>query len=235
MYPTMINAIAIIFGGMIGLNISKILTDRYKEIIMQGLGVTIVVLGISMAIESKSSLLMLSTVVLGALIGEYWRVQEKFESVGEYIKGRLTKFNVSETFTEGFVNGIFFFSMGTLGIIGAIEYELNGDPSMFYAKTIIDGLLALVLSTTMGVGVVMSVVLMLSYQTGLCVLASLIAPVFNDAIIVELTAVGGVIVLAAGLGLLNIVNMRTSNLLPALLVIVAYAVLVKFFPALYIL
>ena len=221
---TVINALTVLAGGGLGALLGQRLPERVRETVMAGLGLVTLIVGLQLALETENVLVVLVSVLLGALLGEWWRIDVGLERLSDWLKGRLAgRASASSLahFNEGFITASLVFCVGPMTILGSLEDGLTGDYSLLAIKAVLDGFAALAFASSLGIGVLFSVVTVVVYQGGLTLLAGLAEGVFSEAMIREMSATGGVLVLAIGLLLLNIKQIRVANLLPSLGVVLA--------------
>ncbi len=218
MKGTLVNVVAIILGCLIGFILKSKFPEKLGKIVMQALGLVCLIIGIQMALQISSILLMIFSLVIGGAIGEFIGIEEKLTGFGEKIKGRFKINAVSERFVEGFVSASLLYCVGSMAIMGALEEGLSGNPEILYTKSLMDGISSIALTAAMGIGVLFSTIPVLFYQGGITLLAQLIRDFLSPEVINEMTAVGGVLILSIGFDLLEIRKIRTGNLLPAILI-----------------
>ncbi|WP_080871895.1 DUF554 domain-containing protein [Oceanobacillus timonensis] len=223
LFGTIVNIVFIIIGSIIGLFFTKI-PERFKETVMNGIGLAIVLIGLQMALQTEQIIIVLLSLLSGAIIGEGLKIEEGLNRFGTWIGNRFAVSGNNTSISQGFVTASLIFCVGALAIIGALDSGIRGDHGVLITKGIIDGFTALVLTTTLGIGVILSAVPVLLYQGTIALLATQInrwvPDAFLDGLIVELTAVGGLLILAIGLNLLNITKIRIGNLLPSIVTVV---------------
>ncbi|MFD1067007.1 DUF554 domain-containing protein [Oceanobacillus locisalsi] len=223
LFGTIVNVVFIIIGSIIGLFFTKI-PERFKETVMNGIGLAIVLIGLQMALQTEQIIIVLLSLLSGAIIGEGLKIEEGLNRFGEWIGTRFAVSNNNTSISQGFVTASLIFCVGALAIIGALDSGIRGDHGVLITKGIIDGFTALVLTTTLGIGVILSAAPVFLYQGTIALLATQInrwvPDAFLDGLIVELTAVGGLLILAIGLNLLNITKIRIGNLLPSIVTVV---------------
>ncbi len=221
---TIINALTVLAGGGLGALLGGRLPERVRETVIAGLGLVTILVGLDLALATENVLVVLVSVLVGALLGEWWRIDVALERASDWLKGRLAR-RASATslahFNEGFITASLVFCVGPMTILGSLEDGLTGDYSLLAIKAVLDGFAALAFASSLGIGVVFSVITVVVYQGGLTLLAGLAEGVFSEAMIREMSATGGVLVLAIGLLLLNIKQIRVANLLPSLGVVLA--------------
>lgn len=224
MTGTIVNAGAVIAGSLIGLMINRRLNPRFTSTVFQAIGLFTVFLGISMALKTDNILLIIFSLVLGALTGELMRIDKGIERLSDVLKQKLKSRN--DRFSEGLITSFLLFCMGSMTILGAIEEGLGDEPNLLLAKSLMDGFSSIALASAMGVGVLFSVVPLLIYQGGITLFAEYFQEHATDLFVNELTAVGGILLLGLGISILDIKKVNIVNMLPALIYIL---VLVYFF------
>jgi uncharacterized membrane protein YqgA involved in biofilm formation len=208
--------LAIVIGGLVGLLLRGRLADRFNVIMMQGLGLTVLVIGLKMALQCQNSIIVLLSLVIGGLIGEALRIEDRFESFSHSLENRMG--GAEGEFSRGFVAASLLYCVGAMAVTGAIQNGLTGDYSVLLVKSFLDGISALALSAGLGYGVIFSAIPVLMYQGAISLLAIWVKPILNDAVVLEMSATGGVLILAIALATLQIKRIKIANFLPALLV-----------------
>lgn len=212
---TIINVGAIILGTGLGVLLGGRFPQRIRETVMHGLGALTMLLGISMALESQNFLIVMGAVLLGGISGELLGIDKALKRLGDSLESRISK-NPSSTFSAGFVTASLLFCIGPMAVVGSIQDGISGSYSVLATKSILDGFSALAFSAALGWGVGFSALSVLVYQGAITLLAVYAQQVMTEAMIAELTAAGGVLVLALGFKLLEIKDIRVANLLPAI-------------------
>jgi len=221
MTGTIINILAIIVGSIIGLLIHSNLPDRIKKIVFQAIGLFTAFLGISMALKTNEILIMIFSIVIGAIIGEVLKLEEYLEKIGNIAKRKLKSKN--EKFIEGFVTSFLLFSIGSMTILGSIEQGLGDEPKLLIAKSILDGFSSVILASSFGFGVLLSIIPVFFTEMGITIFAKWIDKYLEVAVIDELTAVGGLLLIGLAINILEIKKIKVTNMLPALVVVVIIA------------
>lgn len=211
---TIVNVLAVLVGGAAGLLAGNRLPERLRLVVFQGLGLCTLAIGVTMILKMHNPLVVIFSVVMGAVAGELLGLERRFEALSERLKARLKSDN--ELFTDGLVTAFLIFCVGSMTILGAFDEGLRGDPTLLFTKSMLDGFAAIALAATYGLGVLFSVVPLFLYQYGLTLFAGLLQHLFTEAMIAQLTATGGVLILGIGLNLLNIKRIPLTNFLPAL-------------------
>ncbi len=215
---TIINAIAIIIGGALGLLFRKGFPERIAQTTLQVLGLFTLVVGVSMAIQGQEFIMILISLVVGAILGEWADIEGHLERFGGWLEKR---FHVTEgSPAKGFIYASLLFCVWSMAIVGSITDGLKGDRSILVTKAVMDGIISIPFAASMGFGVLGSALPVLFYQGGITLLASKLQSLFTPEMIRELTSVGGVIVMGIGINILGLQKIRVGNFIPALLLII---------------
>lgn len=232
LWGTIINAIAIIAGGLLGSLIPRI-SEGMRHTVMQGLGLVIAVLGISMALKSTNLLIVIISLVLGGILGELFRIESRLQQLGLWLERVIQRGGKTEStkssIAEGFVTATLVYCIGAMAILGAIDSGLRNNHDILYTKSMLDGISAIIFASTLGIGVVFSSIPVFVYQGIIALSASFIYLFVSNtelnAIITEVTAVGGVLIIGLGINILGIIKINVANLLPSI-IIAAISVLI---------
>jgi len=220
MTGTIINVITVILGGILGLLFGGKLPQRVRDAVLSVLGLFTMALGLQMFLETNNALIVLGALLAGTLLGEWWHIESRMEHFGEKLKARFSKVSGRQDlsrFVEGFLTASILFCVGPMTILGSIQDGLTGDYSLLATKAVMDGFAALAFASTMGVGVVFSSLIVLIFQGGISLLAVQVQGAITAAMIAEMSAAGGVILIGIAMSnILAIKKMRTGNALPAL-------------------
>src|SRR5690625_4706445 len=221
LYGVIINGITIVVGSIIGLYFTNI-KERYKETVIQGVSLVVIIIGLQMALIANNMVIVLLSILIGAIIGELLNLENQINNFAKKITNPLKTKN-NDQITEAFITATLIFAVGAMAIIGALDSGVRGDHEILITKAVIDGFTAIVLTTTLGYGVIFSAVTVVLYQGTIALLATQIEKIIPEyllaGLIDQITAVGGLLIIAIGLNLLKLTNIRISNLLPALIVI----------------
>ncbi|MFC4321699.1 DUF554 domain-containing protein [Litchfieldia salsa] len=227
---TIVNGICIILGSVLGKLLNRI-PEGIKHTVMQGISLAVIILGIQMGLKSEQFLIVIFSLVFGAIIGEYLALDDRLNNLGNWIEEKVGK-NSEGTVAKGFVTGTLIFVIGAMAIIGALDSGLRQDHGVLYTKSIIDGFTSLILATTLGIGVIFSAIPVMLYQGSIALFATQIEKwvpqVLMDSFIVEMTATGGIMILAIGLNLLGLTKIKVANFLPSILVTALLVVIIYF-------
>lgn len=219
---TLVNAILIVVGTLIGRALRNI-PEKMKETVMYVIGLAVVVLGLQMGLESQNFIVVIISLVFGAVIGEWMNLDRKLNEFGRWIEVKLGAKESKDSIAQGFVTATLIFVIGAMGIIGALESGLSNEHGVLISKGLIDGFTSIILASTLGIGVLLAAIPVFVYQGLIALFAtqiSLIVPeAALDMFITEMTATGGVMIVAIGLNLMGLTKMRVANLLPGVIVV----------------
>lgn len=225
---TIINTVAVIFGGMLGIVLKNGVTKRFEKIMMQANGLAVIFIGISGAlkymlvvednnISTQGTMLMIFSLVIGSLIGEWINIEAKMEIIGEKLKSAV-KIKNDNRFVDGFVTTSLIICIGAMAIVGSMQDGLTGDSSMLVAKSLLDFVIVVILTATYGIGAAFSAIPIFVYQGSITLIAALFGSVISDVLISDLSFVGSTLVFCVGVNLVREKTFRVANMLPALLV-----------------
>lgn len=218
---TLANGLGIVVGTLLG-SLCRNIPESMKTTVMQAIGLAIAVLGIQMGMKSEQFLLVILSLVIGTVAGEALKLEEKLSSIGSWIESKVGSGQGSVA--EGFVTATLIFVVGAMAIIGALDSGIRGNHDVLYTKAVMDGFISLLLSTTLGIGVIFSAIAVVLYQGLIAVFAAqidrIVPEALMDQLIIEMTATGGIMILAIGLNLIGITKVKVANLLPAIVVVI---------------
>ena len=223
MTGTIVNTGAILAGSFIGISAGKFLPDRIKTIAVQALGLSVVLIGLKMALSGKEPIVTIGCVLLGAITGELIKIEQGTERLGEWLKTHAR--SDSSTFVQGFVSASVLYLTGAMMIVGSIQDGTVGDASTLYTKALLDGVASVALSSTLGIGVAFSALSVLLVQGSITLLASKLLFMQNPDVLDAVTASGGLLILGIGTNVLGLTKIRIGNFLPALLYAILWVVL----------
>ena len=217
MIGSIINASAVIIGGIIGLLIHKRLPKNITQTTFQAIGLFTMVLGVTMAIKTTNYLAMIISLVTGSIIGSLLHLESFITRFGEYLKKKTGSTN--HRFSEGFITAFMLYCMGSLTILGSIEEGLGNPPTLLLSKSVLDGFSSIALAASMGAGVIFSALPLLVYQGSITLVTSFVHQSLSEVIITELSAVGGVLLVGLGIDILKLKKISVLNMLPSLPII----------------
>lgn len=215
MTGTFINMAAVAAGALIGVTIGKRMPQKLQEIVFQALGLVVGAIGISMALESTNLLISVVSIVLGAVTGHALGIEKSLNLFADKVRGKIRI--GGERFTEGFVGATLLYCVGSMAVLGSFEDGLGEFPTLLCTKSVIDGVSAIALAAVSGIGVMFSIFPVLIYQGALTLCAEWLSPIMSEVMIAEMTAVGGLMLMGISLSLLGIKQVRTADMLPALI------------------
>ena len=222
MLGVFVNVIAILVGGCIGLVINKGLNENVKKVVMQAIGLSVLIIGISGAIETQDSLLLVMSLVIGGAIGAIIHIDAKLEKFGKNVED---KFGKDGGFAKGFVMATLIYTVGAMSILGSLQAGLDGDNTTLYIKSILDGVTAIIFTATLGYGVLFSAIPVLLFQGSIVLLSRWIEPFLIGNAQLEMSAVGSVIIVGIGITLLDIKKINLGDLLPSIFIpVIWYAI-----------
>lgn len=228
---TIVNGIAIIIGSLIGTQLTKI-PERVKVTVMQAIALAVIIIGVGMGLKSENFLIVIGSLAIGAVIGEKLDLEEKLNRLGKWLESK-TGAKEEGSFAKGFVTATLIYVVGAMAIVGALDSGLRNDHAVLYTKSMLDGFSAILFTSTLGIGVLFSAFPVMIYQGSIAILATQITQYvpqhIMDAFIVEMTATGGVMILAIGLNILGVTTIRVANLLPAIIVVAIIVSILSFF------
>ncbi len=222
MTGTLVNFLAIIAGGLVGIFFKNRLSAKIQLTIIQGLSLVVILIGLQMALQTDNLLILLFSLVGGGISGELLKIENRLAKLGEKIKKDFQQDN--SLFVQGFVQASLVFCVGAMAVMGAIQDGINHDPTILYNKAVLDGIAAVAFSASLGMGVIFSAIPVLVYQGGITILASWVEQFLTQAMITQMTATGGLLIIALGLNMLKITTIRVGNLLPALLLAILLSI-----------
>ncbi|MFC2064895.1 DUF554 domain-containing protein [Chloroflexota bacterium] len=220
MTGTILNIITVIVGGLIGLFFSGRFPERIKNTLISGIGLFIAGYGFYNFLETNNPLIVLGSLLIGALLGEWWKIEDGLNGLGAFFESRFKNNGKdSSLFIRGFLSASVIFCSGPIAIMGSIQDGLTGDFNILATKAVLDGIVAMVFASSLGVGVIFSVFIILIYQGSISLLANQLNQVVTPAMMAELTAVGGILLLGIAISsLLKIKTIRIGNFIPALFI-----------------
>ncbi len=238
MIGTLLNVVTVLIGGTLGLFLGSRLPDRFRNTVINGLGLFTLAYGLYNFFKTQNPLIALGSLLVGALLGEWWKIEEGLQSLGRHLEsrferiwpngsekdhsrstliGKSDRIGIENDFVRGFLTASLVFCVGPMTILGSIQNGLNGDYNLLAIKSILDGFAAFAFASTLGVGVLFSVVVILFIQGGISLLAAQLNSVVSPAMMAEMTAVGGILLIGIAISsLLEIKFIRVGSFLPSL-------------------
>jgi len=216
MLGTIVNSAAIAIGSILGVLLNKGIKEECRNTIMDGIALTVILIGIMGALNNENLILMIISIALGSIIGEALEIEKKLDNLGASLENRFGKGD--SNFSKGFVTASLVFCVGAMAIVGSLESGLQGNHSTLFAKSIIDGITSVIFASTLGIGVGFSSFAVLLYQGTITLLASSIKYLLTPEAINEMSSVGGLLIAAVGINILGIKKINVGNMLPAIFI-----------------
>jgi uncharacterized membrane protein YqgA involved in biofilm formation len=216
MTGTLLNIAAVLLGGALGLSFGSRMPERLKQTVVAGLALFTAAVGLRMFLKTEQPLIVLGSILVGGLLGEWWKIEEGLQGLGAFFERRFSRNGQAARFVRGFLTASLVFCVGPMTILGSLEDGLTGNFETLAIKSVLDGFAALAFASTLGAGVLFSALVILVYQGGLTLLAAQLSPLISEAMTLEMTAAGGVILVGIGVSLLEVKKIRVGSFLPAL-------------------
>ncbi len=220
MLGTIVNAVAIIAGALVGLVFKNGIPEKYNRTVMQAIGLAVLLIGMKGALGSNDLLVIIISLAIGSLVGEMIGIENHLEKFGRFLEKKFSK--GSSTFSAGFVTASLMYCVGSMAIVGSLESGLTGNHSTLFAKAALDGIVGIILSSSLGVGVLFAAVPVFIYQGGITLLAGLLKPLLVPAVISQMSATGGLLIVALGLNMIRDKKIPVGNMLPAIFMPLIY-------------
>ncbi|MBQ8940213.1 MAG: DUF554 domain-containing protein [Firmicutes bacterium] len=225
MLGSIVNGIAIVIGSVMGLILKDKFNKPLQDIVTQASGLAVFLLGLNTALtamqaKDTSPLLYVVSLMIGGIFGQIIDIEARLDKFGNYLE---KKFSSSEGgISKGFVNGSLLYCVGSMAILGSFQSGLLGDHTTLFVKSVLDGVISIVFAASMGVGVLLSAVSVFLYEGSLTLLSGLLSPIMTEHVLNEIAVVGGLLIAAIGINILEIKKIRVGNLLPSVLVPIIY-------------
>ena len=215
---TVVNVVAIAAGALVGLLVKRGLPEKWQQTMMSGIALCIFVIGLQMALGTANIIITIVSLASGAIIGEAIGIEDRLNELGKWVGGKVAgkEEGAAKRIAEGFVSATLLFCIGAMAVVGSIQDGLAGDHTTLFAKATLDGIISVVLSANLGIGVMFSAVSVGIYQGAITALAGFLEPFIAGGVLTEITAAGGVMIMAIGTNMLNVTKIRISNMLPGI-------------------
>jgi len=221
MTGTFINVTAIIVGGLLGIFFGGRLSDNLKNTVIAGLGIFTAAIGLQMFLKTENPLIVLGALIVGGLLGEWWKIETRVQSLGIWLEKRITggSEGSSSRFVRSFLSASLLFCTGPMAVLGSISDGLRGDFLTLSIKSVLDGIISIAFASTLGIGVLFSALPIFVYQGSISLLAAQLNSIMSNSMMNEMTATGGILLIGIGISsLLEIKKIRVGSFLPALVV-----------------
>lgn len=228
MFGTIVNTIAIVVGSLLGIGFRGGLPEKYATATIQAIALAVLLVGLKGALKTDALLVVIFSLAAGSVIGERLRIEDRLESAGKWIEARFA--GRREGLATGFVTASLIYCVGAMAIVGSLESGLTGNHQTLFAKSVLDGISAVVFAATFGIGVLFSAISVLVYQGAITLAAGLLQPLLVPAVVDQMSSVGGLLIMAIGLNLLEVAKIRVGNLLPSLFLPLAWFLIRPWLP-----
>lgn len=216
MLGTIVNTIAVIIGGSIGILLKRGLPEKISDTVMKGLALSTLYIGISGALKGQNTMVLIISIVIGAIIGEAVDLDDKLNSLGNFIERKFKYKNKNTSIAEGLVTASLLFCVGAMAVVGSLQSGLTGNNEMLFTKSILDFVAAIIFASSLGVGVIFSSIFIFMYQGTLTLLAQFISPYLGEIVIAEMTCVGSLLIIALALNMMKVSRFKVMNYVPAI-------------------
>ncbi len=217
MLGVLVNTLTVILGSTVGLLCKKGIPKRLTDAVMIGIGLCTLYIGISGTLEGENVLILIASIVLGALVGTLLDIDGAINRLGAWVERRFRKGEGKTTLAEGFVTASLLFCVGSMTVVGSLNAGIAGDNTMLYTKSLLDLCSSMMLAASLGAGVLLAAAFVLVFQGGIVLLSGLLAPLLADpTLVAEMTCAGSLLILALGLNLIGLTKIKVANYLPAI-------------------
>ncbi|MCR3920947.1 MAG: DUF554 domain-containing protein [Firmicutes bacterium] len=217
---TVVNAVAIVIGGLLGVLLGGRIPEKIKILVMQGIALSVLVIGIQMALQFQNPVIVIFALVIGGIVGEVIGIDDWLRRIGSWLEARAAQ--SGSGLARAFVFSTLVYGVGAMAVTGALESGLLGQHQTLYVKSVLDGFTAIAFAATMGPGVCLSALPVILYQGAIAMGAGWLQPFLGPLVINELTGVGGLLIVAIGLNMLELTQIKVANLLPAFIVVLLW-------------
>ncbi|MFU0782911.1 MAG: DUF554 domain-containing protein [Thermoanaerobacterium thermosaccharolyticum] len=228
MIGTLVNAASIVVGSFVGTLFKIGIPDRIKSTVMQAISLSVLIIGFDSALKYKNLLLVIISLAIGGILGELLDIEKKLNQFGDFLERKLSG-NGGNKISEGFVTASLIYCVGAMAIVGALKDGLQGDHSILFAKSMLDGISSIIFASTLGIGVMMSAISVLVYQGAITICASLLKSLLTTHVVADMSAIGGILIIGISLNMLNLTKIKIGNLLPSIFVPIVYEIILKIF------
>jgi len=216
---TLVNVAAVAAGCLVGRMAGQLLSERMRNTMMAGLGLAVLLIGLQLALQSQQLMIVIGSIILGGLVGELMNIEGRLEAFGQRLQQR---FAGAGKVAEGFVTASLLYCVGAMAIMGALQDGLGGEPTILYAKAALDGVASIALTSTLGIGVIFSILPLLLYQGAITLAAGLATTILTEPVITEMNAVGGLLIIAIAVDIMGLKRLPVGNLLPGVFLAIGF-------------
>ncbi len=225
MIGAIVNTLAAVVGGLLGSLLKKGIPERFADLVQKGLALCVLYIGIKGSLVGTNTLVTILSLVLGAILGELMNIDGAIERLGAWAQRKLSK--GGSRLGEGFVTASLLFCVGSMAVVGSLQSGLTGNHETIFTKSMLDFVSAIILASTLGLGVCLSGIFVLVYQGAIVLLARWAAPILSDYVVAEMSCAGSLLIVALGLNMLGITKLKVANLLPAMFLPIIFCLFMK--------
>ncbi len=220
MLGTIVNALAVVVGGLIGLLFKNVIPEKIADALLKAAGLAVITVGIQLMFAGENLTLLIMSIIIGTAIGELINIEGKLDNLGAMVEGKMK--NKQSNIALGFVTCTLIYCVGSMAIVGSIQSGLSGNHEILFSKALLDGIMSITMTVSMGVGVIFSSISILIYQGTITLLAQFMQSLLSDVVVREMTSIGGTLIMAIGLNFLEIKRIKVGNMLPAIFIPIVY-------------
>jgi uncharacterized membrane protein YqgA involved in biofilm formation len=221
LFGTIVNALAIAAGSILGVSFKGGIPEKFNKTVMQAMALAVILIGLKSAFQTNNILLLIFSLAIGSVIGELLRIEDMLEKLGKWLETKFSR-KSSGGISEGFVTASLVYCVGSMAIIGSLESGLTGNHQTLLAKSVIDGVSSVVFASSLGIGVLFSSVSVFLYQGFITVTSSFMKDLLIPSVTGEMSAVGGLLIAAIGINMLNLTKIKVGNMLPSIIIPLLY-------------
>ena len=220
MLGTLVNCAAIVAGSLLGLLFKNGIPEKYNKTVMQAVALAVMLVGLRSALACDDLMMIIVSVCLGALAGEWIGIEARLKQLGDFLESKMAKDN--NGFSAGFVTASLLYCVGSMAIVGSLESGLAGNHATLFAKAFLDGTISIILTSSLGFGVMFSAVPVFIYQGGITLAASVMKPLLIPSVVAQMSGVGGLLILGLGLNMIREQKIKVGNMLPGIFIPLVY-------------
>ncbi|HEX2869141.1 MAG TPA: DUF554 domain-containing protein [Ignavibacteriales bacterium] len=222
MFGTIVNALAIAVGSILGVSFKGGIPEKYNKTVMQAMALAVILIGLKSAFQTNNILLLIFSLAIGSILGELLRIEDMLEKLGKWLERKFQKEGAKGGISEGFVTASLIYCVGSMAIIGSLESGLTGNHQTLLAKSVIDGVSSVVFASSLGIGVLFSSVSVFLYQGFITISSSFMKDLLIPSVTGEMSAVGGLLIAAIGINMLELKRIKVGNMLPSIIIPLVY-------------
>jgi uncharacterized membrane protein YqgA involved in biofilm formation len=221
LFGTIVNALAIAAGSILGVSFKGGIPKKYNTTVMQSMALAVILIGLKSAFQTNNILLLIFSLAIGSVLGELLRIEDLLEKLGKWLERKFSR-QGSGGISEGFVTASLIYCVGSMAIIGSLESGLTGNHQTLLAKSVIDGVSSVVFASSLGIGVLFSSVSVFLYQGFITISSSFMKDLLTPSVTSEMSAVGGLLIAAIGINMLELTKIKVGNMLPSIIIPLVY-------------